>query len=148
MKLASIFCLYTVFICAEGGLIKNLLGTVTSEVHDVSHGIIKNVVNIIDKATHHVVGDVSHILHIRRTTPKTYSIEPMNNTETQVMNFPPKTSTITNENNIEDNTPSNNVKSVNEPNRSKNDLIENDSYSSDYNFGEGVISPRIGRERK
>ena len=50
MKLATIFYLHNLLICAKGGFIKNLLGTVTDGVHEVSHGIIESVSHTFDEA--------------------------------------------------------------------------------------------------
>ena len=173
MKLATIFYLHNLLICAKGGFIKNLLGTVTDGVHEVSHGIIESVSHTFDEAAN-VIEDMSNVLHIGKTTPKTsYSIQTQkpytnwnkpeySNTQTQVTTLATtKSSNVENnqafpEKKIEKYTTLSEVKPTKEfdqnggkdmvsenSNSQLNNLIENDSF--DYNYGEDVISPRIAR---
>ncbi|XP_064074146.1 uncharacterized protein LOC135193860 [Vanessa tameamea] len=67
MRLLIILCSLTLFLCAECGLLKSVLDTVSNEVHKIKDGnVVENVVNIVRNETKGIVEDLGDLLHTRK----------------------------------------------------------------------------------
>ncbi|CAH0731779.1 unnamed protein product, partial [Brenthis ino] len=140
MKLALVFYLNTVILSANGGLVKNMF----DEVHKLKHSIFENVVGTIAKETKIVVGEIGDLLHIGKNKKATPS-----NQDTRTTTSVNKLTSAIMFNNNKD---INDFKEVNTGNTLKKSTLpylniakENEDSSNDYNYGEGIISPRMGK---
>lgn len=142
MKLALVFYFYTVILSANGGLVKNLF----NEVHKLKHSIVENVVGTIANETKFVVGEFGDLLHIGKNKKATAST-PLNQ-DTRTTSDDKLISDVV----LINNKDINSIEEVKTGSTSKKSTLpylniskENEDASNDYNYGEGVISPRMGK---
>lgn len=98
MKLTFIIlCVTTVFFGVKCGLIKNLLGTVSDKVHQVTDGnIIQNMGNMLYNETKGIVEDFGDLLHLRKnkTNEKKEGTENSKNVQHGEVSNSPTSATI------------------------------------------------------